>query len=157
MRPRTCKTCSCVFTGGPRAWYCPNCRAERQKMAGKQYKERARAGKTRPNGSIDLCENCGKKYIVKGGLQKYCEKCAPEMIKELDRIQGIKWYEKNKDKINPVRNEKRQKKERKCVICGKTFEGDGTCRNTCSETCRKIQIQRWQRKADDKRRRKKDL
>lgn len=28
---RICKECGIKFSGGPRAWYCPNCRKERQK------------------------------------------------------------------------------------------------------------------------------
>lgn len=31
IRPRTCRECGATFDGGPRAWYCPNCRAIRKK------------------------------------------------------------------------------------------------------------------------------
>lgn len=157
MRSRICKTCNCTFLGGPRAWYCPDCRAERARESGRKSHERARQGKSRKIGSIDICQNCRGKYVVMGSLQKYCKACSPEVIGEIDRIQGNEWYKKNKQDINPKRNEKRRKKDCECVICGKVFECDGTRRNTCSEECKKIQIKNWQRIGDANRGRGKGI
>lgn len=100
---RTCQQCGVSFQGGPRAWYCPDCRLQRKNQTTADYRNRKRAGKVREIGSIDICQNCGEKYVVNSGLQRYCKKCAPEMIKELDQRQGMEYYRKNKDKINPTR------------------------------------------------------
>ena len=62
IRPRTCRECGTTFDGGPRAWYCPSCRAIRQKEADAR---RRKNGTIRPLGSIDHCTICGKEYIVK--------------------------------------------------------------------------------------------
>lgn len=53
--PRICKECGKSFPGGPRAWYCPDCRRERKKHD-KEFKERKRSGKVIPNGSVIKCE-----------------------------------------------------------------------------------------------------
>ena len=84
---RVCKECSQTFSGGPRAWYCPECRVERQRR-------QVRYPSKRPIGSKDICQNCGKKYIVNSGLQKYCPDCQPIMHKELDNRQGKSYYHK---------------------------------------------------------------
>lgn len=31
LRMRVCRQCGIEFMGGPRAWYCPTCRIERQR------------------------------------------------------------------------------------------------------------------------------
>ena len=69
--------CSKEFLGGPRAFYCPDCRKIRTKEAQKRFRQ----GKTakRKLGSVDKCELCGNEYIVTAGRQKYCsEKCQHE-------------------------------------------------------------------------------
>lgn len=118
MHPRTCRECGIIFIGGPRAWYCPKCREIRRATTNAEYRQRKKEGKVREIGSTDKCLNCGEKYIVNAGLQKYCEKCAPEMMKELDRAQGMNYYNANKDKINPVRMVARRKKKycKKCAV-----------------------------------------
>lgn len=99
----TCKQCGKKFKGGPRAYYCPNCRAERKKEAKRAYNERKKEGKIRPLGSSDACERCGEKYIVVAGLQRVCEKCKSEHYLEQDRKTGLKYYYENKEDINPIR------------------------------------------------------
>lgn len=121
---RICRQCGISFQGGPRAGYCPECRLQRKAETTANYRERKRAGKVREIGSIDICQNCGEKYIVNSGLQMYCKKCAPEMIKESDRHQGIEYYRKNKDKINPARNASRRL-ERYCEKCGTKISAAG--------------------------------
>lgn len=122
--PRTCVECGRSFMGGPRAWYCPDCRAIRGKKTNAAYRARKREGKAREIGSADICKNCGKKYIVVGSLQKYCPECAPEMIKALDRVQGLEYYKKNKGTINPTRKIVRRKPNF-CEKCGKPIPAAG--------------------------------
>ncbi len=131
---RICKQCGRIFSGGPRAWYCPDCRHERKKESERRHKKR---GAMRPIGSTDRCINCGNPYTVMGGLQKYCPDCAPKCVAEIDRQQGLALYHKNKDKINEQRYRKRQKpkKEISCVVCGKIFFGHAN-QKFCTEECR---------------------
>ncbi len=126
---RKCKTCGAVFSGGPRAWYCPECRIERKKITTKEHRERKTFGKSRKIGERYKCERCGEEYVLASSLQKYCEKCTKIAHRELDNRQGTeyyhtkldkkhrsetrkKYYALNKEKINEKRRLKyRQKKE----------------------------------------------
>lgn len=78
IRSRVCRECGQTFQGGPRAWYCPECRAERKKEQKHRYQT---AGAVRPIGSTDVCARCGQEYTVSNGLQKYCPDCADEAIR----------------------------------------------------------------------------
>lgn len=40
LRMRVCRQCGIEFMGGPRAWYCPTCRIERQREQGRKCKQR---------------------------------------------------------------------------------------------------------------------
>ena len=122
---RFCKECNKEFVGGPRAWYCPECREKRKKVAKKEYEERKRKGQSREIGSIYKCEICEKPYILMGSLQRYCPDCAPDAIKEIDKKQGLEYYNKNKQKINPSRNQKRRK-DIYCKVCGEKILGSNT-------------------------------
>lgn len=90
---RVCRQCGIEFMGGPRAWYCPNCRRERAKEANRRCKAKQRLNghADRPLGSIDKCTVCGADYVVQSARQKYCKKCAPEQYKIVDREQGRDW------------------------------------------------------------------
>lgn len=116
MMPRTCRACGRVFDGGPRAWYCPACREERKKQAYRQYRQRKAAGNTRPIGSIDLCEICGKPYTVEGGLQRFCPDCAPAHLKAVDNAQSLAYKQAHPDAVKAAnvrfaaRNEGRMRK-----------------------------------------------
>ncbi len=135
---RVCKQCKAQFSGGPRAYYCPSCRKERQRQQGAAYQRRKRAGTVhRPLGSIDQCERCGQEYTVKGGLQRFCQDCQPIHAKEYDRETSIEFYHVNKERINPVRNNRRRIGLRKCEWCGAEFDHRGTKRLTCSDECRR--------------------
>lgn len=148
---RICRQCGKEFTGGPRAWYCPECREKRKRQQKSKDNHKQRLGLTRKIGSTDNCARCGKPYTVTGGLQKYCPDCADEAMRENDRNQARQYYEDNKEQTNPVRNNKRRVKTKQCVICGKEFDANGTAKKTCSDDCRKKQRQTWQREADKKR------
>lgn len=108
LRGRVCRHCAKSFRGGPRAWYCPDCRIERRRMHDRMAQERKKRGMVREIGSTDICERCGKEYTVTGGLQKYCPDCAPIAIAENDREGGLEFYYKNKHIINPVRAQKKR-------------------------------------------------
>ena len=106
MYKRICRECGISFEGGPRAWYCPECRYYRRKEL--NLKRRKSGGTRRKLGSSDVCERCGAVYIVRSGLQRFCPKCAPINAKETDARLGLVYYNANKDKINPQRREKRR-------------------------------------------------
>ena len=134
IQDRLCKTCGCSFQGGPRAYYCPECRYNRQRERQQGYKI---YGSVRPLGSIDKCKRCGKDYIVNGGLQQFCSECKPVHTAEYDRTTSLEFYGQHKEKINPVRNVRRQQGIIKCVQCGKEFTAH-TRKTTCSPECRRI-------------------
>lgn len=148
---RTCRRCGREFTGGPRAWYCPECRKKRNRQQKSKDNHKQRLGLTRKLGSTDYCACCGKPYTVTGGLQKYCPDCAAKAMREIDRNQALQYYEYNKEQINSARYDKQRVKTKKCVICGKEFDANGTARNTCSEECRRKQRKIWQKSGDSKR------
>ena len=97
LRDRVCRTCGAIFSGGPRAWYCPDCRAERTKKTNREYKARAKAGNARQIGGTDICQICGKEYTVTGGLQRYCPQCAPDAVREIDRAQSREWMAEHRE------------------------------------------------------------
>ena len=113
---RECIQCGAAFKGGPRAWYCPECRKERQKQINRESRQRQAEGKQRKIGSTGICENCGKPYIVASANQKWCPDCKDEMLKEVDRTQSLEYYYENKETINPARNTRRRAPARRCLI-----------------------------------------
>lgn len=131
---RVCIRCKISFDGGPRAWYCPSCRKDRQREREAKY---SKAPAKRKLGSIDLCDNCGQEYVVNSGLQKYCPDCQPEMHRQLDAKQSIEYYHTNKDVINPARYERRRSLPRACAICGSEFNARGGKQKYCSKSCAK--------------------
>lgn len=112
---RICKECGRPFPGGPRAWYCPDCRQERKRKHDKEFKERKRSGKVIPNGSIIKCEICGKEIVKNGGLQRFCDECSAKHLKEIDNKQSLKWKNENPEKIKESKrkiSKKRHKNEK---------------------------------------------
>lgn len=138
------------FPGGPRAWYCPDCRKKRQQEQNQAYKVRRRRGITRQIGGTDYCAVCCTAYIVDGANQRYCKKCAGAETAKTAREQSLAYYRREKDQINPERHEKRRKQERICKHCGKQFEGYGKG-YYCSDECRKNARRLSYAKADAKR------
>ena len=134
IQNRICKQCNIIFAGGPRAYYCPDCRLERTKATNRDYKTRKKNGNVREIGSIDICKRCGEKYTVNGGLQEYCLKCKKEHALEHDRSTGLKFYHLHKEQINPIRNLRRQIGPVKCWWCGKKFITHNR-KLTCSTEC----------------------
>lgn len=136
LRQRTCRACGRSFLGGPRAWYCRQCRLERRKTQSAAYKARKRTGDVRELGSTDSCAICGAPYIVAGPNQRYCPACAADAVKAVDSSQGMAYYAEHKDAINLLRNAKRRKGERVCPICGTAYQAYGK-NSYCSEACRR--------------------
>ena len=98
MLPRICRECGVTFSGGPRAWYCPTCRAERSRQHNKQHKMRKRNGVVVPIGSVISCEICGKETVKNSGQQRFCKECAPQHLKEIDNAQSLRWKAENPEK-----------------------------------------------------------
>lgn len=134
---RACKQCGAAFRGGPRAYYCPNCRHDRQQQQNREHKRRKRAGLSRALGSTDRCAHCGKEYTVAGGNQRYCPDCGPKLLSEHDRKTSIAHYHQHKDSINSARNERRRIGLVTCKECGKEFNPGGTRKLYCTPECRR--------------------
>ena len=146
IRKRTCKICGATFLGYPRSFFCQACSAERKKQQKKIYNQRKPA---RPMGSTDICEACGKPYIVNSGRQKYCPECAKKKVNENIRAHKREYMAENADKSRKLKAETRGKRYI-CPICGKEFEKH-TSVATCSPECEKELRRRWQHMADAKR------
>ena len=144
-KERVCKICGTAFMGYPRSMFCEPCREERKKAQKRIYNQRK---PNRPLGSIDICENCGKEYVVKSGLQKYCPECSKEQVSKTIRAHKRKYMEENKEKAQALKNEIKGKRY-VCVICGKEFEKH-TTEVTCSKECKKEHERIRKNKADIK-------
>lgn len=130
IRDRVCRECGVTFPGGPRAWYCQSCRAERTKEAAKRYHKN---GAARKIGSMDHCERCGAEYTVESGRQRYCKACAEEATRENVHAHKRMYMEEHKETFNEHKRIMRQ--DRKvCAVCGAVFDAD-TVTVTCSEAC----------------------
>lgn len=146
LQDRTCRQCDVTFRGGPRAYYCPDCRAERSRKAGAEHKRRKRRGLVRELGSVDTCERCGKPYTVQGGLQRFCPECQPIHAAEYDRETSLTFYHENKERINPPRKMKRRKRGNTCIICEAIFEpinGSTTCSAECKRKLANKKTREW--------------
>lgn len=111
LLPRICRQCGKTFDGGPRAWYCPDCRYLRQLESGRKSYYKQTHGLSLKIGSIMTCEMCGESCIRNSANQRFCEKCAIINIKNKDRQQSLDYYKKNKAKINERRYKLRRKKD----------------------------------------------
>lgn len=100
-----CHLCGAEFQGGPRAAYCPNCQPlRRRELAAKR---RVKVVK-RPLGSAVPCRRCGEPFVKTGGKQYYCQNCAAVAVMEIDRQQGLDYYNSNREEINRKKREKRK-------------------------------------------------
>lgn len=149
---RTCRECGKAFEGGPRAWYCPACRMERQRMQSREHK---RNGAVRKLGSEDTCTVCGAKYIVQSGKQQYCPTCAPVAVAEIDRKQAMEYYVGNRETINPTRQERRRATIRTCRECGTEYAQNGSNAVTCSKACKEVRLRRQMQEGEQRRAEKK--
>lgn len=163
LRMRVCRQCGIEFMGGPRAWYCPTCRIERQREQGRKCKQRQRKGQTRRLGSIDKCEVCGKDYIVNSANQRYCPDCAPERYKEVDREQSRGWLQRAIDAygeeylvghLKRKREAYRRENENKriCPMCGETvpFGEKKFCSGQCKNAAERYAYSKYSYKVGRK-------
>lgn len=147
VQERICRQCGMSFPGGPRAWYCPSCRADRRRVQDRMAK---RNGTARPIGSIDLCARCGKEYSVASGRQRYCSDCSAAAVNETVKAHKREYATERKDQMSEYRLTMSRDRH-VCIVCGKVFDSN-LPEATCSEACDKIRRQINQKKADAKRR-----
>lgn len=150
-RERVCQICGSHFMGYPRSMFCPDCSRERKRVQKKRYNNQKSA---RPLGSKDCCEICGKEYVVKSGLQKYCPDCAETRVKENIRAHKRVYMAENSEKSKKIKAETRGKRYI-CPICGKEFEKH-TSTATCSIECEK-ELRRIKQNESDIRRGKRKI
>lgn len=150
IAPRTCRECGAIFDGGPRAWYCPECREMRKKLQKDRYNERRKRGLSLSLGeSVGRCEVCGKEFIYASARQRYCSECAKGAWKASDRRQGREYYHaKNTEEYRAERSRHRREvyasRQRKtCKVCGMEIPLGSYRKRYCSEECTKIS-QRYQ-------------
>lgn len=154
MRDRECQACGIIFSGSPRARYCPDCRQERKDQARREYMQRKAAHKERPIGSTDICQACGKAYIVTGSLQKYCPDCAESAVKA-----KVLPQKRARAAAHIAENAARKKdlldQSAVCAYCGQPYTPKGpsvTCSEECAREYKRI-VQGW---ADYRRGRRKN-
>jgi len=136
----TCPDCGREVTVPIKSKRCPACQAEADRRHDRECKQRQRLGKTRPIGSTDLCERCGKPYTVWSGLQKYCKECAPVAIAEADRAASVAWnreHYSSPEKRAEINAGKRRPTPNKavCPVCGQSFTPSSTRGVYCSPEC----------------------
>lgn len=154
--PHNCSDCGQKYIGHIKTKRCPDCQKTANLRASAECKRRKALGNTRKLGSMDLCENCGKPYVVNGGKQRYCKDCADKAVLENIRRYKRDWnreYYSNAE-MREIKNSKRRKDwkvDRACAICGSIFIPDSPNQKFCSDACRTINRRNLQRIADKKR------
>lgn len=159
-REQICIDCGKPYYGHIRQKRCRECREEHKRRLHQESERRRKLGKTRKIGSTDICEMCGKPYIVMSGMQRYCKKCAPiavaENIRSKARERTAEYY---KDETH--REEKAEARRVKvfdiksCDICGLVFVPHGN-QEYCSKECADEALKRWNRTYYDKKRARKE-
>lgn len=148
LKSRVCRQCGATFQGGPRAWYCPDCRAVRRAEA---YRRNKADGSLRPLGSLDKCTVCGGEYIVTGGNQRYCPSCKEAATAENIRRRSREYNAEHRDHLRQQSADHRAISLTKiCIICGQPFESSSP-RVTCSDACDQIRKKLRQAEADIRR------
>ena len=92
---------------------------------------------------------CGGEYVIQSGRQKYCPRCAPDAVREIDRAQAIRWSAEHD--YYAKRRETPRRGVKVCVVCGREIV-PGTPTVTCSPDCAATHRKEVQRRADAKRR-----
>lgn len=85
MYIKPCKNCSHLFKGIKCALYCDNCKRIMRNVYTQRYRERKKSHTNREYGTKYICENCGFKYILSSGTQKYCPRCGKVNLLMLHR------------------------------------------------------------------------
>lgn len=145
LAPRICTICGKHFLGGPSARFCPECRAEKKKEYSREYKIRKRAGKSIILGvTKGKCVRCGKEFIYHSGMQKYCEDCAEEAMREVDRKTGRGWLNQAAEKYGQQYLDDRNKERRvfdshdKCQECGAPLPPGHSPNTIYCDNCKRL-------------------
>ena len=143
-RVRVCIDCGSTFTGYPKSKRCPRCRDAATAAREARYRV---TGSTRHLGDVDQCTICGADYVVTGGLQRYCPKCAPDARRSSDNQSSRAWNAAHKEQRAPIIKQlKRQ--PRYCVVCGKEITSK-TATVTCGDPdCVRKRKAAWRHQAD---------
>lgn len=118
---KVCKNCGITFSGGPRAWYCPDCRQERAKKANRDHKMRKRLGISRKVGDWQTCIDCGRKYAYYIGASERCPECSKKYGQMIDREKSKEWNKANREKYLKT---KREHEKRKRTSAGSVKTGE---------------------------------
>lgn len=149
IKTRVCRICEKEFLGGPRAFYCPDCRDEQKKTRKSEYQARKRVGKVRELGSVDICPVCGDEYTVEGSRQMYCPKCADQATKKVVNAHKREFMAERIDQVQ-MRKKEAHSNRNVCLICGNTYTAKSAA-TTCSDDCAELLRKYWQTEADIKR------
>lgn len=147
-REFACMDCGKVVYGHIKSKRCEACQKEKDRKDRAAYIRRKKAGKARQIGSVDICPNCGEKYIVDSGKQKYCKKCAPFIVAE--NVRAAARARMTTDGAREKKREQRRKDNEeytfaiKCKWCGKEFERKWN-EEYCSEACRTAAFGEYQK------------
>lgn len=110
---RVCRSCGVTFPGGPRAWYCLTCRAERKKATKREHERRKRLGISRKVGDLQTCVDCGKQYAFYIGASERCPECAGKHGKIIDLQKSKEWNANNKSEYLKAKREHERRKRGK--------------------------------------------
>ncbi len=140
IAPRTCRECGVTFDGGPRASFCPKCRAKRRKEQAERYRRRRKDRVSLILGeSVGECVVCGKAFVYTSARQWYCPECRRGAWKASDRRQGLEWYHKHMD-LGKRRERLKERYVKKpptsCPVCGGKLERSQ--KSYCTERCARI-------------------
>ena len=132
---------------------CPDCQRIADNRHNQEHRQRAKAGHSRKLGSTDLCERCGKPYVVNAGKQRYCRACASIASAETDRAASREWNREHYS--TPEAREERNARRRAakpynktCVVCGKAFTSNDIRTMCCSDECKKTRLRAYYRDYD---------
>ena len=73
---KACPTCGKTFTGFVGQTYCSACAAS---VDAGRHRDYYYNGPPRPIGSKQICEKCGKPYVITGSRQRFCPNCSPHL------------------------------------------------------------------------------
>ena len=142
-----CIDCGKPFYGHIKSKRCPECAAVARSRASREYQQRVKAGAVRKLGSTDICQRCGKPYIVEGGLQRYCRVCAPVAVKEniiTARTAYSKEHYTSEDRARMRKHETNIR--RVCPVCSREFDSGKSYAMYCSPECRHAgKLESWRK------------
>lgn len=133
---RDCVSCGCLKWKKSQIKVCPNCKKiyvgqRQQKFCSEKCKKENRKNErtNRKSGDESICAMCGRLYVLRHGLQKYCPECAKERARAASKKQREKFSNGRRKEylqcdvsiIGPLPEMNRSRK--KCIICGDEFEG----------------------------------